>query len=116
MERKEWKWTLGEKCERSPRERQVQAPPSNHNEEQEKSVVSQCLLSEDEAWVMERIRQKGMMENGKEQFENRMAEREKIGQIGYNPFLTQNNYIDDLMIQDKFLRPVNAKLMDDGQM
>jgi heme oxygenase len=43
-----------------------------------------------------------------------MAEREKIGQIGYNPFLTQNNYIDDLMIQDKFLRPVNAKLMDEG--
>jgi len=37
---------------------------------------------------------------------NRMSERQMFGQINQNPFLTSNKYIDDLMVQEKFLKPI----------
>jgi hypothetical protein len=37
-----------------------------------------------------------------------MSEREMFGQINQNPFLVQNNYLDDLMNQEKFLKPVST--------
>jgi hypothetical protein len=35
-----------------------------------------------------------------------MSEREMFGQINQNPFLVSNKYIDDLMVQEKFLKPI----------
>ena len=34
-----------------------------------------------------------------------MAEREMMGQIGFNPFMQNNSYIDDVTTQENFLRP-----------
>ena len=31
-----------------------------------------------------------------------------IQQIGINPFLCENNYINDIAIRDQYLKPVNT--------
>ena len=40
---------------------------------------------------------------------NRMAERDKIANLG-NPFMEGNNYLEDLRVQDNFLRPQNSNI------
>jgi len=48
--------------------------------------------------------------NKKEISNNKMNERIMYSQINKNPFLLQNNYIDDLEIETKFLRPKNSNI------
>ena len=43
----------------------------------------------------------------KEAISSRINEREMVAQGGNNPFLSQNNYIDDLMNQEKYIRQNN---------
>ena len=40
---------------------------------------------------------------------NRMTERDKIANLG-NPFMEGNNYLEDLRVQDNFLRPQNSNI------
>ena len=47
-------------------------------------------------------------ENKREDHNNKMLEREMIMQTSQNPFMTKNNYVDDLTIQDEFLKPKNS--------
>ena len=47
-------------------------------------------------------------ENKREDHNNKMLEREMIMQTSQNPFMIKNNYIDDLTIQDEFLKPKNS--------
>lgn len=39
---------------------------------------------------------------------DRLTGRDKIIQRSINPFLSNNNYLSDLSVQDKFLRPKNS--------
>lgn len=103
----EWKWTNGDKYERSARK-----PPSTKTLEIEKTAIQQSLLSEDDQWIMNQegelfILDKEKSLNKREDTYNRMAEREMIGQIGMNPF-SNNNYVNDVMAQDNFLKPVST--------
>ena len=43
----------------------------------------------------------------RESIANRINEREMVVQRGCNPFLSQNNYINDLMNQEKYIRQNN---------
>tara|TARA_B100001175_G_C19078138_1_gene434622 strand:+ start:211 stop:564 length:354 start_codon:yes stop_codon:yes gene_type:complete len=43
----------------------------------------------------------------KEAIMNKMNERDMVVQRGCNPFLSQNNYINDLMNQEKYIRQNN---------
>ena len=47
------------------------------------------------------------MDTKRESIANRINEREMIVQRGCNPFLSQNNYINDLMNQEKYIRQNN---------
>ena len=38
----------------------------------------------------------------------KMGERELVGRVGNNPFLAKNNYIEDILIEDNYLRPRKA--------
>ena len=38
-----------------------------------------------------------------------MSERDKIANLG-NRFMEGNNYLEDLMVQDNFLRPQNSNI------
>ena len=46
--------------------------------------------------------------NRREDLDDKMANRELIQQIGYNPFLSQTNYVDDISIRDQYLKPQNS--------
>uniref|UniRef100_A0A6C0HDA6 Uncharacterized protein n=1 Tax=viral metagenome TaxID=1070528 RepID=A0A6C0HDA6_9ZZZZ len=129
----EWKWSNGEKAERTPR------PPLNQKrtqfvEEQEyefsyevhdeNQVVNRCLTSAEEMLGLREIMDQGQQNlmnefqkqpNKREDTYNRMAEREMVGQRGMNPFFSQNSnnnsgYIDDLMNQEQFMKPISTSL------
>ena len=43
-------------------------------------------------------------ENKRENTYTKMSEREMIGQIGYNPFNPKNNYFENLIEHEKFVK------------
>ena len=46
--------------------------------------------------------------NKREEIDSKMAGRDMLQQIGFNPFLGENNYINDISVRDQFLKPVNT--------
>ena len=42
--------------------------------------------------------------NKREETYTKMSEREMIGQIGYNPFNPKNNYFENLIEHEKFVK------------
>jgi hypothetical protein len=114
----EWKWSSGEKMEKSPRiMKEVFSQKqeySNENLENNRECMAyqQSLLSENDIWSLDGPQFINEMKplNKREDNYNKMSEREMFGQINQNPFLVRNNYIDDLMVQDKFLKPVSTSM------
>jgi hypothetical protein len=111
----EWKWSDGEKMEKSPRitkqyvsQQQGQQLNQCAESSQEDLAYQQSLLSENDTWSLDGPQFINDVKplNKREDNYNRMSEREMFGQINQNPFLVRNNYIEDLMVQDKFLKPV----------
>jgi hypothetical protein len=110
----EWKWSNGEKYERSPRRK-----PILKTEHIEKTAIQQSLLSENDQWAMNQEGELFVFShdkplNKREDTYNRMAEREMIGQIGLNPF-SQNEYITDVIAQDQFLKPISTSLEKENE-
>jgi prolyl oligopeptidase PreP (S9A serine peptidase family) len=113
----EWKWTYGEKYEKSMRvpkekKRELMVAASKESEDY---AITQSLFSEEESWIMEKnIQQKqGMLlrePNQRESTYSRMSEREMYGQIGMNPFLSNNNYANDLSNQEQFMKPQSTTI------
>lgn len=115
----EWKWTCGEKMEKTPRvkittkngeyyqEESYQQLP-HISENHERTAHEQSLLSENDIWSIDGSVFIDKPLNKREDNYNKMSEREMFGQINQNPFLVQNNYLDDLMNQEKFLKPVST--------
>jgi hypothetical protein len=113
----EWKWTNGEKCERSQRRAQSEKYDNKQIETEldklENIAFQQALLSENDIWSLEEQQVFASFEkpksNRREETYNRMAGREMVGQIGMNPFV-QRNYLDDVMTQDNYLKPISTSL------
>ena len=115
----EWKWSNGEKMEKSPRmAKQYVSQPQNQQPNQyiennsEDLAYQQSLLSENDTWSLDGPQFINDIKpmNKREYNYNRMSEREMFGQINQNPFLVSNKYIDDLMVQEKFLKPICTSL------
>lgn len=111
----EWKWSYGEKMEKTPRvtkqhlsQQTIQQPKEYFENNSEDLAYQQSLLSENDIWSLDGPQFINDIKplNKREDNYNRMSEREMIGQINQNPFLTTNKYLDDLMIQEKFLKPI----------
>lgn len=118
----EWKWTCGEKMEKTPRVKTTmknseyyEDDPYQYQQQQqetsathERTAYEQSLLSENDIWSIDGSVFIDKPLNKREDNYNKMSEREMFGQINQNPFLVQNNYLDDLMNQEKFLKPVST--------
>ena len=111
----EWKWSNGEKMEKSPRmskqyvsQQPTQQPNQYIENNSEDLAYQQSLLSENDTWSLDGPQFINDIKplNKREDNYNRMSEREMFGQINQNPFLVTNKYIDDLMVQEKFLKPI----------
>ena len=46
--------------------------------------------------------------NKREDTYNKISEREMMGQMGRNPFMSENNYLHDVITQDDFLKPIST--------
>jgi hypothetical protein len=114
----EWKWTQGEPYQKSARkvikQQQFESQINYDDNPQQNANVAlqQALLSENDVWSLEEQQvfvnpDKPM--NKRENTYNKMAEREMVGQIGMNPFM-QRNYIEDVMVQENFLKPISTSL------
>jgi len=103
-----WKWSLGTNYERSRRP----VIKEEKNTEKTKTIMQQCLLSEEECWMQEKAMAQNALAseiNVREDTYNRMSQREWNVQTGVNPYST-NNYMDDLIVQETFLKPINSQL------
>jgi hypothetical protein len=111
----EWKWTKGEPYERSMRYKYETQPLKNeesqHFNEIEKSAYTSSLNHDENTWE---ILNQTLAENGfknsnkREDLDSKIAGRELVQQIGYNPFLSQNSYANDISISNQFLKPVST--------
>lgn len=116
----EWKWSVGGQYEKSPRRKpevqsQAQMQDPNPKRNERSTVLNQCLLSEEEIWSLEQrqMKESGIIvePNRREDTYNRMSQREMIGQIGMNPFFSNNmNYVNDVMTQENFMKPLSTTI------
>jgi len=108
-----WKWSLGTNYERSRRPIIKQEKESSQEAKTKlNTIMQQCLLSDDECWIQEKAMAQNAITseiNVREDTYNRMSQREWSVQTGVNPYST-SNYMDDLIVQETFLKPINSQL------
>jgi hypothetical protein len=102
----EWKWTKGEPYERSRRiiKNESTETDETFSKEIESSAYSSALNYDENTWDMLNLG----LSNKREDLDFKIAERGPVQQIGNNPFLGQNNYVNDIVVSNNFLKPVNT--------
>ena len=108
----EWKWTKGEPYERSRRLKHVQELENKQfSKDMESSAYTSSLNHDENTWD---ILNQGLSGNGfkvsnkREELDTKISGRDMVQQIGFNPFLGQTNYAEDISIRDQVLKPVNT--------
>jgi hypothetical protein len=117
----EWKWSKGESYAQSKRvfKKDYIYPvedeqSANFTQENEQSAYTSSLNYDENTWdiLNQSIYNQGFRQSNKrEELHDKMANRDLIQQIGYNPFLSntnQNNYVEDISIRDQYLKPINT--------
>ncbi len=100
----EWKkWTDGKPYERSKR-----LDYSEYKKEKDNSAYSSSLNHDENTWDMLNPSFSFKVTNKREELGNKLANRDMMQQIGFNPFLGNNNYLDDISVRDQFLKPMNT--------
>ena len=101
-----WKWSLGEPYYKSARPENSPTNKRVTEYDSQQSAIDQSLSEE--------ITNNGVMTdfsgngNRREDLDNKMADRELVLQRGSNPFLQQSSYVNDIVVRDMFLKPVNT--------
>lgn len=104
-----WKWSLGEayyksaRTEKPVKQQENQITITNGNDSQLNAI--NCSLNEPETFD----NNFGFENNNRREIlDNKMAGRELVLQRGSNPFLQQSSYVNDIVVRDMFLKPVNT--------
>jgi hypothetical protein len=115
----EWRWSTGQPYEKSARrvykqESQFssQIQYDDDSGQMPQLAFQQALLSENDVWSLEEQQvfvNQDKPTNRREDTYNKMAEREMMGQIGMSPFVNRN-YLEDVMVQEQFLKPMSTSL------
>jgi hypothetical protein len=108
----EWKWTKGEPYERSRRLKYViELENKQFSKEVETAAYSSSLNHDENTWDILNQSLSGVgfkVSNKREEMDNKMADRELVQQIGFNPFLGESSYVNDIANRDNFLKPINT--------
>jgi hypothetical protein len=109
----EWKWTKGEPFERSRRLKHVEELENKQfSKDMETSAYTSSLNHDENTWEIlnQTIAGTGFkVSNKREELDSKIAGRDLVQQIGFNPFLGENNnYVNDITIRDQFLKPINT--------
>jgi hypothetical protein len=109
----ELKWTNKEPYERSRRLKPGETIENpNFSKEVETNAYSNALNHDEHTWDILNQSSVGVafkVSNKREELDNKIADRQLVQQIGYNPFLGNNDYVTDIAIRDQFLKPINTK-------
>jgi hypothetical protein len=104
---KEWKWSNGVSYSKSMRNDKPVIKETNEIKEtihNELNAIAQSL-NDQLLSCGETLSSRSDVTNRREETYSKMSEREMINQIGQNPFLMNADYVSDLAIQDRFLKP-----------
>ena len=118
----EWKWTHGGSYLKS--KRQYNSNNSNNddinqdindakfNKEIEKSAYTTALNHDENTWdILNNIQSQNSalsdfrQVNKREDTDKKLSERDLMCQVSMNPYLTTNNYLNDVSNRDTFLKP-----------
>jgi len=106
------KWTDGLPYERSRRmKHQIQMENEEFSKSMETTAYTSSLHHDENTWDILNQSLSGAgfkVSNKREELGDKLANREMVQQIGFNPFLGQSNYVDDISIRDQFLKPINT--------
>jgi hypothetical protein len=91
--------------------RQIEIEQEQFSKEIESSAYASSLHHDENTWDILNQSNAGAgfkVSNKREELGNKLADRDMVQQIGFNPFLGQTNYVDDVSIRDQFLKPINT--------
>ena len=97
-----WKWSVDEPYYRSaPRENQgvkvIESESDKASYDSQQNAINQSLEFETNS-----------NSNMREEIDDKMAGREMVLQRGANPFMQQTSYVNDIVVRDMFLKPINT--------
>ena len=111
----EWKWSNGIPYKKSKRFNKNDITEEEHIAEQdelfsrkvEESAYSTSLNHDENTWD---ILNQGFLKqsNKREALDDKIANRELVQQKGFNPFLNDSNYVEDISNSDMYLKPINT--------
>lgn len=110
----EWKWSNGIPYKKSKRftnnditEEYIQDQDDLFSRKVEESAYSTSLNHDENTWD---ILNQGFLKqsNKREDLDDKIANRELVQQKGFNPFLNESNYVQDISNSDMYLKPVNT--------
>ena len=117
----QWKWTTGENVERSKRKVipntngiNVNDTSDGYQKTVEKFAYDASLHHDENSWELYNTTQMNStslqqsMESKREDTDKRMAERQMFSQKSLNPYLTNNDYVNDIVVSNNFLKPVST--------
>ena len=117
----QWKWTTGENVERSKRKVipntngiNVNDTSDGYQKTVEKFAYDASLHHDENSWELYNTTQMNStslqqsMESKREDTDKRMAERQMFSQKSLNPYLTNNDYVNDIVVSNNFLKPIST--------
>lgn len=108
------KWTDGQPYERSRRmKHQIEIENQEFSKNIETTAYTSSLNHDENTWEILNKSLSGTgfkVSNKREELGDKLANRDMVQQIGFNPFLGKTNYVDDISIRDQFLKPQNTTL------
>jgi hypothetical protein len=104
---KEWKWSNGVSYSKSMRNDKPATKETNEIKETIHSELNAIAQSLNDQLLScgETLYSRNDVSSRREESYSKMSEREMINQIGQNPFLMNADYVSDVAIQDRFLKP-----------
>ena len=114
----EWKWSNGIPYKKSKRvtkndtieEEQMVDQDEVFSRKVEESAYSTSLNHDENTWdILNQGLYNGFTQSNKrEALDDKIANRELVQQKGFNPFLNESNYVQDISNSDMYLKPVNT--------
>lgn len=95
------KWSKGEKYEQSLKTDKEKYFEKVENVAEDYNKMKTLLFDDGTESCMR-------VSNKREDANTKLSERSMIENISQNPFLSRNNYLEDLQVQDEFLKPKNS--------
>jgi len=97
-----WKWSVDEPYYKSAIKEGEKQHEQVHNSDSDKAVYDSQQNAINQSLEFE------SNSNMREEIDDKMAGRELVLQRGANPFMQQTSYVNDIVVRDMFLKPINT--------